>query len=144
MEGTEEGPTPCLPNRERRDVIVVSATNHRLFAQAAVVARCGQNKVRVGAVLAKGRTCLSEAYNVHRNDMANVEYGYGTVHAERMALRGHEHRFNCTLYVARLGLNGELRPSFPCDDCYDHIHDGSAVTRLVFLDQNYELKKVKM
>lgn len=121
-----------------------SRRDRRLFAQAAVMAVGGENKVRVGAVLSKGRTILARSCNTARNSVANVQYGHATYHAERMVLRGSEHRFNCTLYVARLGLNGTLLPSFPCIDCWDHIHDGSAVSRLVFLDANHELRKVRV
>lgn len=104
----------------------------------------GENKVRVGAILSKGRTVLARSCNTARNSVANVQHGHATYHAERVALRGHEHRFNCTLYVTRLGLNGELMPSFPCLDCWDQIHYGTAVSRLVFLDEHHELRKVRV
>jgi len=115
----------------------------RLFALAAAMAVGGENKTRVGAVLSKGRTILSRACNTARNEVANVQHGHATYHAERVVLRGHEHRFNCTLYVARLGLNGELRPSRPCRECDNHILYGTAVSRLVYLNDNNELVKVK-
>lgn len=67
----------------------------------------GENKVRVGAVLSKGRTVLSKSCNTARNEVVNVQHGHATYHAERVAMRVNEHRFGCTLYVARLGVRGE-------------------------------------
>lgn len=121
-----------------------SRRDRRLFAQAAVTAVGGENKVRVGALLSKGRTTLSEACNEHRNPVANVEHGHATYHAERLVLRDHEHRFGLTLYVARLSQDGRLMPSLPCAECMAHIHYGTAVSSLVYMDEHNELRKVRV
>ena len=66
--------------------MVVTKRDCKRFGQAFDVAVSGENKVRVGAVLTKGRTTLAMSYNRFRNDVSNVEYGSATKHAERVAL----------------------------------------------------------
>ena len=122
----------------------VTQRDRQFFGRAAVEAIGGENKVRVGAVLTKGRTLLGTAHNTYRNPVANVDYGDATVHAERVVLKNNEHRFNCTLYVARLGLGGAILPSLPCADCMNHIIYGTAVSKVVYMDYNGDLVKTRV
>lgn len=115
----------------------VTARDRRLFMQAALKAVGADSKVRVGALLAKGRTTLAVCTNFSLPSTPTP-----WKHAERQVLRDHEHRFNCTMYVARLGLNGELRASLPCYDCKMHIHEGTTVSKIVYFD-GHELRKVR-
>lgn len=117
----------------------VTARDRRLFAQAAVKAVGVDAKVRVGALLARGRTTLAVCGNWATPGVPTPWY-----HAERQVLRDYEAQFNCTLYVARLGLNGSLMPSHPCDDCWLHIMDGSTVRKVVYLDRNHVIQKVRV
>ena len=109
--------------------------------RAWAIAQAGENKVRVGAVLKKGRITLAEAYNKHRNPVENVEYGDATVHAEAAVLK-HAKR-GSTLYVGRLGVIGVPLPSHPCSTCMGLI-EKSEVSKLVFLDESGKLVKVRL
>lgn len=115
-----------------------------MFSRAALVAVSGENRVRVGAVVTKGRNTLSDGYNRYRNQNSNVPYGEATVHAERAALARVGHHLNCTLYVARIGLNGSLMPSLPCDDCMGYIVNETAVSKIVYLNQFGDITKVRL
>ena len=119
--------------------MLVTAHDRRLFAQAALKAVGADAKVRVGALLARGRTTLAVCTN-----FASPGEPTPWKHAERQVLRDYERQFNCTLYVARLGLNGELRPSFPCVDCWDHVHYGSTVSKIVYVDAEHILRKERI
>lgn len=114
----------------------LSRRDRRLFAQAAAKAVGVNAKVRVGALLAKGRTTLAVCGNNAVPDQPNP-----AGHAERQVLRDHERRRGCTLYVARLSRSGLLAASHPCIDCDAHIIDGTTVTRLVWMDDNGNLRK---
>jgi deoxycytidylate deaminase len=115
----------------------ITATDRRLFASAALKAVGSTANVRVGALLAKGRTTLAVTCNT-----ATVGVKTPWLHAERQVLRDHERRRGCTLYVARLAKSGNIAPgSHPCIDCLAHILDGSTVSRLVWVDDEGNLRK---
>ena len=123
----------------------VRVTEHdqRLFDRARELALLGEHhRVRVGAVLTKGATTFLSGYNRTRNNTDNVPYGYATWHAERQVIDGVA-RNNCTLYVARLGLNGEVLASWPCDECMVHIVACDCVGKICYFD-GQALVKVRL
>lgn len=107
--------------------------DRRFFLRAVITAGTSTERVRVGAVLARGRTLLSEACNVRRNRTGNVPYGNETYHAEVAALKGHEHRFGLTMYIARINQAGIVVESAPCDDCRLSLEGGTAVSHIVYM-----------
>ena len=111
----------------------VSDHDLTLFGRASEIARSGEHAVRVGAVLAKGLRTINSGHNRYRNDMRNVPYGYATWHAERQVVSQVGKR-NCTLYVARLGINGHVLASWPCDECLEHIVACDCVGKVCFFD----------
>lgn len=117
----------------------VSATDRKLFDRAAEASYFGEHeRVRVGALLARGRTPLRVRHNVVRSG-----FGDGPdkrSHAERRAIDG-QPATNGTLYVARLDLSGRLAASWPCDECMIHIVACACVRKIVFFD-GAEIKKV--
>lgn len=116
----------------------ITDRDRRLFYQAAAKARGVDAKVRVGALLSKGRTTLAVCGNWVTPSVPTPRY-----HAERQVLRDHETQFKCTLYVARLGMDGDLRASLPCYDCMMHIQSGPTICKVVYFD-GAKLKKVRV
>jgi deoxycytidylate deaminase len=85
---------------------------------------------RHGAVVVKSGRVLSVGTNRFRNDPEFVESdvidGRGTifsVHAEVNALSRVKDARGATIYVARVGGNGEPRLSAPCSFCRIRIKD---------------------
>ena len=115
-----------------------------MFQRASEIARQGQHhRVRVGAILTKGRTTLNTGYNRTRNIGENVPYGSATVHAEVQVLTNVSSGSNCTLYVARLDLNGNVVASWPCKDCMLHIISCECVRKICYYD-GQALVKVRL
>lgn len=108
--------------------IKVSLTDETMFRRSAALAREGNHRVRVGAVLAKGRREISSAINLPGDNERHL-----TGHAERRAIDG-QPAIKGTLYVARLALNDEPAPSWPCAECLIHIKACSCVTKIVYFD----------
>jgi deoxycytidylate deaminase len=123
-----------------RDV-KVSAADWKHFNQAAEIARDGEHyRVRVGAVLAKGRTPLSRGYNRVASWASDEPFKPG--HAERIVIAGMP-AIKCTLYVARLDLNDKLVASWPCGECMEHIVSCGCVKKIVYWDGE-NLRKVRI
>jgi hypothetical protein len=119
--------------------VKVSAHDVKQFARAAEIARYGQHhRVRVGALLAKGRHTRGKAWNVV--DLNVQQYFAG--HAERLVIKD-QPAIKGTLYVARLDLNDEPVASWPCSECLVHIKACACVTKIVYHDGT-ELKKVRI
>lgn len=118
----------------------VSAHDERLFRRAADLAVLGEhNRVRVGSILTKGHRQISSGYNRTRNAADNVPYGFATWHAERQTI-DKVPAGNYTLYVARLGLEGQWLPSFPCQDCMIEIVACDCVSKICYFDNDSILK----
>ena len=98
--------------------------------------------MRVGAILVKGHTTLRVGYNRTRNLGENVPYGAATWHAERQVI-SEIAKSNCTLYVARLDLAGQVVASWPCDECMQHIVACDCVGKICYYD-GQALVKVRM
>lgn len=119
----------------------VSAHDVKQFARAAEIARWGEHhRVRVGAILAHGRTALAK----HHNRIASWDDGepFKKGHAERMAIEGVP-AIKGTLYVARLDLNDSLVASWPCGECMAHIIACACVSKIVY-HNGTEIKKVRL
>lgn len=118
----------------------VSATDRGLFDRAAEAAHFGEHgRVRVGAILTKGRTALRTRHN---RVLHGYEGQYYEGHAERQAIAG-QPAINGTLYVARIDLSSKLAASWPCAECMVHIKACGCVRKIVFHDGD-EIKKVRL
>ncbi len=83
----------------------------------------------------KGSRPLGGSWNRARNEIDNVPFGYATYHAEQHVLKSNQSNvFGCTLYVARISINGDLMASFPCTRCIDAIQLDGKVSKLVYFD----------
>lgn len=129
---------------QMRRGVRVSDHDETLFQRASEIALQGEHhRVRVGAILTKGRTTLHTGYNRTRNIDKNVPYGAATWHAERQVLADVYARSNCTLYVARLDLSEAVVASWPCDECMQHIVACDCVRKICYYD-GHSLVKVRM
>lgn len=118
----------------------VSVGDVKQFARATEAAYFGEHdRVRVGAVLTRGRTIMRVRHNVVRS---GVEGPDKPSHAERRAIAG-QPAIKGTLYVARIDLNNEWASSWPCDECMVHIVACSCVSKIVYHDGN-EIRKVRL
>lgn len=115
----------------------VSRTDERLFARTREIALGGQHdRVRVGALLAKGARPLAHNHNVP-GKISGEQYLAG--HAERRTVDGAPGGKG-TLYVARLDLAGQLAASWPCDECMFYVKACGCVTKICFYDGQSLLK----
>ena len=104
--------------------------------------RSDYRRVHIGAVIVKKNSVISAGYNSQKSHPIQKRYnlrylGYHThnvLHAEIDAivhtaddaeLRG------ATLYVARRGLDNQIRISKPCDACF-HMAKDKGIRRIVY------------
>lgn len=120
--------------------IKVSAVDVDLFDKAVGTARESQARVRVGALLAKGRKPIVAAHNVTLRLYPQSQHFPG--HAERRVING-QHAFKGTLYVARIDLSGDLAAGWPCPECLVHIKACDCVSKIVYYD-GHTLVKVRI
>lgn len=97
----------------------LTAADFSWIDRAIRAARKSEHRVRVGAVLISG-SHIVYSYNRIRNS-PDISYVHATVHAEMGAIRRHPKTRGGTIYVARLGSQGRLLPSFPCSRCFPEI-----------------------
>jgi len=97
----------------------LTAADFNWIDRAIKVARKSEHRVRVGTVLIAGSRIVY-ACNRIRNS-PDISYVHATVHAEMGAIRRHPKARGGTIYVARLGSQGRLLPSFPCSRCFPEI-----------------------
>lgn len=119
----------------------VSAADREMFNRAVRAARLGEHhRVRVGAVLAKGRVL----YRIRHNRVASwiEDEPYKLGHAERQVIAGMP-AIKSTLYVARIQLNETLAPSWPCGECMVHIVACACVSKIVYWNGE-EIRKVRL
>lgn len=111
------------------------------FNKTLELAARGEHRVRVGAFLMKGSRPLGGSWNRARNPVDNVPFGNATVHAEQHVLKANQSKVEgCTLYVARISINGDLMASFPCRLCMEAIRLDGKVSKLVYFDGNTLVK----
>lgn len=115
------------------------------FVKAANLAQLSTaNRVRCGAVAEFKGNILCGAFNTHRNIPRNVDFGYMTYHAEQNCLDmiPWEKRSKVSLYVARIGRLGDLRPSYPCHRCQAILVEAQ-IPQIIYYDGE-RLQKVKI
>lgn len=102
-----------LPRKLRRVVTLAESNEH-------------YPKFRLGAILYKGGSTLSTGMSRILTEPRLVEEGSGllrriSVHAEIDALRQCGDPVGSTIYVARIGRNGQVGLSKPCSQCEDEL-----------------------
>lgn len=118
----------------------VSATDRKLFSRTVEAAYFGEHeRVRVGAILARGRTALRVRHNVVRSGIDGPDK---PSHAERRAIDG-QPAIKGTLYVCRLDLGSKLAASWPCGECMLYIKACACVSKIVYFDGE-KLRKVRI
>jgi deoxycytidylate deaminase len=124
---------------------MISSTDHLHFNCAQRLAEFGQHRVRVGCVAAIGRKRLAGSFNTYRNMAMNVDWNQATRHAEVncMYMVPWEKKNKTTLYVARIGIYREPRPSFPCEACMDAIVS-KEFKAIVYMNDAGEIVKEKL
>lgn len=120
----------------------VSSRDYDRLVRAAHLAFSGEHdRVRVGALVARGRKVFGAGANTSRNPVENVPFGHVTVHAEMNALAETPwaQRKGATIYVSRLGSGDQPLASFPCDRCMTVIRQ-AGVREIVYFDGNAVVK----
>lgn len=112
----------------------LSASDYGWIARAIKSAQQSTHRVRVGAaVVVAGRG--SCAPNKFRNS-AHINWQESTVHAEEAAIsRAYRGGKGGTIYIARIGKKGDVRPSHPCERCMPTIIS-TGIKRVVYYDGN--------
>lgn len=119
----------------------VSATDRMIFGRAAGAAFLGEHeRVRVGAILTRGRVTLRTGHNRVAVGIEGEPFYDG--HAERQVIDG-QAAFKGTLYVARIQLNDTLAASWPCDECMVYIKSCACVSKIVYHDGE-TIRKVRL
>lgn len=123
----------------------------RMMSLAKKVAyNCEADDYKHGAVLAKGGTVINTAFNKNSHcsfgyRFRNINLGLPTLHAEIGAVIGIDRSVTtgATLYVCRVGKNGDYRLSKPCPMCYAALkHVG--VRKVVWTINNKECGTYKL
>ena len=103
------------------------------ISEAAVVAQESPVLMRHGAVATANGKIIAKGYNHYRSSAYTKTMGGCTCHAECSVLhklqkmRKTLHTGNTgkmkriTMYITRIGQDGELRESSPCHDCYEKM-----------------------
>ena len=116
----------------------------RFYAKACDLARQSNyiTAKKVGCVAAKNTRLLAGAFNTVRNANFNVPFGLSTFHAEMNVLRMLDKPDRVTLYIARVGSQGEL-PSRPCKRCMLEL-EAKGIHEIVYLDRFGKVVKEKI
>jgi tRNA(Arg) A34 adenosine deaminase TadA len=107
-------------------------------------------KFQHGAVLVKGSSVRSTAYNKERfcsfgNRFRKRDHGHATLHAELGCILGKDRSVTTgsTVYVARVNRLGEPRMSKPCSMCEAALsHVG--VKRVVYTTSNKKIESINL
>lgn len=103
------------------------------ISEAAVIAQESPVLMRHGAVATANGKIIAKGYNHYRSSAYTKTMGGCTCHAECSVLhklqkmRNSLHSNNTnkmkriTMYITRIGQDGELRESAPCHDCYEKM-----------------------
>ena len=106
----------------KKDATYIAAAANEAF-NSPILMRHGAVAVANGRIIAKG-------YNHHRSTAHTGAMGGCTCHAECAVLHKLLKLKNSnqspkpkriTIYITRIGQNGELRESAPCHDCYEKM-----------------------
>jgi len=103
------------------------------------IARQSGSKQRHGALLMQGSRTLAIGINVYKNDPRQMIYPDNminpsgiSVHAEVAATKLHRHVPKTTLYLARIGKNGQFYPSDPCPRCIEWLTWHTNVQEVIY------------
>ncbi|MGA1697563.1 MAG: hypothetical protein ACO395_06690 [Pontimonas sp.] len=107
----------------------LTASDFRWVSHAIRHAERSEHRVRVGATLVSGTRIASSCNRIRNNP--TISYVHATTHAEVGAIKKAIKARGGTIYVARLGANGGLLPSFPCARCFPQIAD-AGIKRIVW------------
>ena len=109
----------------------LTAQDFRWVSVAIDQAHRSQHRVRVGSVLVVGSS-IHSGYNRIKNS-PQISYQHATIHAEQSCIRKASRTKGGSIYVARLGAEGRLLPSFPCLRCFPEIR-AAEIRRIVWWD----------
>ena len=108
------------------------------------------HEYRHGAILAKGNRVLNtstnkNSYKLWGQRFRHRDCGYATHHAELGCILGVDRSITqgATVYVVRLGKNGDLRMSKPCSMCESAMrHVG--IKKVVYTMNDQEIGVIKL
>lgn len=128
-----------------KDEVGLSQKDMQCYNGAVALARNGEHRVRVGALAVVSGKKVAGAFNTFRNDPANTSYRNATYHAEMNALCQVSERLlsRVTLYIARLDIFHNQKPSAPCKYC-DALCRDMGIKAIVYLDPNLHLVKERL
>ena len=122
------------PSRYRTctPVGIVHPTRDRRWLRVALVAACSStHSAPTGAIAVKGGRMLASAYNRRRSLPAVVGWPHCSFHAEQGLVRLGARLDGSTVYVARVGIDGESAMARPCRWCHTLLSE-AGVRRVVW------------
>jgi deoxycytidylate deaminase len=113
----------------------LSRRQKSLLSMALKIAETSDMPQKHGAIIVKSGRVLALGVNKWRNkDLRKTQNGYNpnlTYHAEVDALNRFADVRGATIYIARLGKNGEPRFSRPCSRCLEALQD-AGIKKIVY------------
>lgn len=100
----------------------------RLAAKHAM--NSNHHRFRLGAVVVKSRSVLSQGINIAKKSPETPPHRE-SIHAEVNALKGVKNPSGATMYVARLNSNNGLALAKPCEYCIQHLMN-NGIDQVVF------------
>jgi cytidine deaminase len=100
-------------------------TKHeKILAKAVEQAKKSTHRWKMAAVLTKSGRTLNTANNQPKNSpkISGIPLNRCSTHAEVAVTRTMDAR-GSTVYIARIGRNGEPALAKPCKACQQHMHD---------------------
>lgn len=109
----------------------VSCQDWSFLRLAAKQAFCSNHhKFRLGAVVVKSRSVLSQGVNIPKKSPSTPPHRE-SIHAEVNALKSVKNSKGSTIYVARLDSSDNLALAKPCEYCIEHMI-ANGVNQVVF------------
>jgi tRNA(Arg) A34 adenosine deaminase TadA len=137
------------PTAER--ILTYRGRNSRYFSLARKVAFCSTSEDhKHGAVLVKGgsvinTSCNKKTFSSFGARFRNEQAGIATLHAELGCILGLDRSVTegTTIYISRIGKEGDYRLSKPCPMCYAAIkHVG--IKRIIWTIDNHSCGMAKL
>lgn len=122
---------------------MITRRDEYFFHKAFELAKFGEHRVRVGCFASVKNRPICGTWNTIRNTtVSGVPYTALTNHAEDscIGMIPYMSRSNATLYVCRIDLDDNLKPSYPCKHCMRLVRNNN-IKEVVFW--NHTIQKTR-
>lgn len=94
---------------------------------------------KIGALIAKGKRLISVGWNKSKTHPKST-HPWKHIHAEMSAIiNSNTSLRGCTMYVARIGKDNQLRNAKPCKYCMELIHT-TGIKEIIFTNNSNWVK----